>query len=122
MSSRVLIDTNILIEILNGSTSPQQLPDAGDFVISAVSVAELFALAGTSPEEERRIDKLVTELEVVAVGLSIAKRAGLLARTRRRGLPDLLIAATAIELGLSLLTRNARDFKNLPGLVIAALW
>lgn len=121
MSSRILVDTNILISLLNGAIEPQQLADAGPFVVSTVSVAELYALTGTALHEERQIDALVLEIDIAAVGISIAKRAGLLARTRRRGLADLMIAATAIELGLPLLTENVRDFKNIPGLTIKHL-
>jgi predicted nucleic acid-binding protein len=31
---------------------------------------------------------------------------------------DALIAATALELGLTLYTRNVRDFQMIPGLVV----
>jgi tRNA(fMet)-specific endonuclease VapC len=35
------------------------------------------------------------------------------------GLPDIVIAATALHLGFSVATRNARDFQRVPGLRIA---
>ena len=52
---------------------------------------------------------------------SIARRAGDLGRRWRRshvaiGLADLLIAATAIELGADLATSNIRHYPMFPGL------
>jgi predicted nucleic acid-binding protein len=52
----------------------------------------------------------------VAVDTAIAERAGRLRRGTRYRLPDTLIAATAIELRLTLVTRNTRDFEGMRGL------
>ena len=81
---------------------------------------EVYALAGMSPEEEERIDWATMFLDIIPITAAIAKRAGILARTRRRAKPDLLIAATALELKVPLLTRNVRDFKHIPGLEVKA--
>jgi len=47
---------------------------------------------------------------------TIAERGGALRRTFGMGAADALIAATALEHGLQLTTRNVRDFKKIPGL------
>lgn len=112
-----LVDTNIIIEILNGQIFPKESIAAGAY-ISTVSVMELFALAGMSDYEQKAIERMLDELTIIPVSLTIAKRAGVLARTRKRGKSDLIIAATAIELNLKLLTKNIKDFKNIPGLSI----
>ena len=55
----------------------------------------------------------------IPVTEAVARRAGALGRQwgRRTGdLPDLLIAATALEAGLELVTLNVRDFPMFPGL------
>lgn len=54
----------------------------------------------------------------VSVDQHIARHAGELGRTRATKLPDLLIAATALELGMPLVTRNVRDFRDIPGLIV----
>lgn len=114
-TSIVLLDSNYVIGILNRAISAEDFlyPHS---VISAVTVMELYALSGMSPEEERRIDEAVQHLNIVPVDIFIAKRAGILARTRKRGKADLIIAATALELNIPLLTNNIRDFKNIAGL------
>lgn len=117
----VLLDSNILIEIANTETWKHVIDEHSDliFVISAVSVMELYALAGMSEAEEKRIDQIVGYLRVAAVTRSIAKGAGRLSRTRqKRHRADALIAATALEFAIPLITRNVKDFKNIPGLVV----
>jgi len=47
---------------------------------------------------------------------SIAERGGRIRRETGIRLPDALIAATALERGLILTTRNVRDFETVPGL------
>ena len=57
----------------------------------------------------------------IAVDRAIAERAGRLRRGSRIRTPDALIAATALEHGLSLVTRNRRDFENVHGLHVLDL-
>lgn len=73
-----------------------------------------------SHNEEHRLDTALSFLKVIPVDISIAKRAGKLARIHKRATPDLLIAATAIERDIPLYTKNIKDFKGIPGLRIVA--
>ena len=50
------------------------------------------------------------------VDRTIAERGGVLRRTFGMAAADALIAATALEYGLQLTTRNVRDFAKIPGL------
>ncbi len=119
MKDPVLLDTNIVIEILNGIGDPHTF-DRCDVFISTVSIAELYALSGMSKDEERRIDAALLFLSIVPLTKEIAKRAGFLARTwtKRSQRPDLLIAATALELHIPIITKNIRDFSRIRGLMV----
>lgn len=123
MNQKILLDTNILIGIVNNEIIVSRLPVADSVFVSAMTVMELYALAGMPKTETDEIDILLSSLlQVVPVSEDIARRAGELARTRpRRGKPDLLIAASAIHLGATLITQNIRDFKNIPSLSVQTI-
>ncbi len=88
--------------------------------MSAISPEELRCGLGWKPRPRiaRCIDDFIeTEVEVLPVTGAIARRGGALrgglqAIGRPRRQPDLLIAATALEHDLPLVTRNVRDFEG----------
>lgn len=61
---------------------------------------------------ERAARAILEPLTEIGVDRGIAERAGRLRRNHGLALPDALIAATAIEAGLALITRNHRDFER----------
>ncbi|MFA5945572.1 MAG: type II toxin-antitoxin system VapC family toxin [Patescibacteria group bacterium] len=113
----VLLDTNIVIEYLKTSTLRPPIYK-GEFIISVITEAELFRFSGMSESDIKIIRLIVETCETLAVDSRIARRAGELGRTRKTRLPDLLIAATALEYGIPLITHNLRDFKNIPDLIV----
>jgi predicted nucleic acid-binding protein len=127
VTTRGLIDTNIVIRL--GAVDAALLPD--ELVISTVTLAELSAGPHHSPdpvERARRMsvlqlaeatfDPLPFDGEAArAYGRVFATvaAAGRVARGARA--VDLLIAATALAVGLPLYTRNAEDFRALERLI-----
>jgi toxin FitB len=117
----MLVDTNVVSELMRARPARPVLEWAerqDGFALSVVSVEEiLFGLQARSNARlsawfERFLERHCQTLDVT---VSIARRcARLRAELRSRGKPrtqaDLLIAATAHEHGLSLATRNVRDF------------
>jgi predicted nucleic acid-binding protein len=80
---------------------------------SVINVGELYA--GMRSAEAVATEHLLSKLECYAVTMTIARRAGLLKRDwARQGrtlkLPDMIVAATALEHGLTLMTSNRKDF------------
>jgi predicted nucleic acid-binding protein len=78
-------------------------------------------LRGVTAGEEAFTARLLAEIIWIPVDTAVATRAGELGREwRRRGrafaAPDLVIAATAIETGRTLVTSNVRDFPMFPDL------
>ena len=82
---------------------------------SVVTRCELFA--GHEMEEET-VQRLLEPFEEVPVDRPLAERAGRLRRAAGLRTPDALIAATALEHQLVLVTRNTRDFRAARGLVL----
>lgn len=107
--ANVLLDTDVCIDHLRGA---RKLRRGGDrFWYSVMTRAELFAGG-----HDRDVRKLLDPLGEIVIDRDIAERAGRIRRTTSLRLPDALIAATAIERRLALLTRNVRDFKKVRGL------
>ena len=113
-----LIDTDVWIDYLRGHPQAiacvKKLPER--VWISAVSVAELHAGVREGAERDA-LALLLSTLEVADLTTEIAARGGLLRRDYGRshgvGLNDALIAATALELDLQLLTLNVKHYPAL---------
>ena len=108
----LLLDTDVLIDVLRGA---RRLAVTGHRVAySVVTRAELFSGRAKGEEDVRA---LLSPFRELGVDATIAERAGRLARVHV-DMSDALIAATALEHGLELVTRNVRDFKEIAGLQI----
>lgn len=118
MATRLLIDTDVLIDYLRGV--PQAITyletQAESLVLSAVSVAELYAGVREGPER-KALAGFVAAFEVAPVNQAIAERAGLFRRdygkSHGTGLADALIAATAELQGAIVVTQNRKHFPML---------
>jgi predicted nucleic acid-binding protein len=109
--ARVLVDTDVFIDHLRGARRFRPGSDAVHY--SVVTRAELFAGRGT---EEARVSELLAPFHELPVDRAVAERAGRLRRASNPRMPDALIAATAIEHGCVLMTRNVADFAGIRGL------
>lgn len=130
-SASICLDTDVCVDYLrrraaNGPFAFEALPIASAW-ISAVTLCEL--RYGThrsrhrATEDERLADLLaavrVRAFDVRAAEVAAAVRAQLEARGQRIGALDTLIGAHALAEGAALMTRNAREFSRIHGLVIA---
>jgi predicted nucleic acid-binding protein len=118
-----LVDSDVLIDVSRDRSAAieyvEALPDR--WVISQVTAMEL--LVGARDKNEiARLDKFLAAFPVVPLDPSIGERAYWLLRTyaRSHGLHvfDSLIAGTALECGLALVTRNRRHFSMIQDLVL----
>jgi predicted nucleic acid-binding protein len=110
-----VLDTTVLIDHLRG------LPEARDYLrslsdIPACSeVSRTEVMVGLRSDESNLAEALFDAIGWVPVDERISRRAGELGRRHRSShaglaLADLLIAATAMELGQPLATSNTRHF------------
>ncbi|MDP9320931.1 MAG: type II toxin-antitoxin system VapC family toxin [Chloroflexota bacterium] len=110
MASDLLVDTDVCIDHLRGARPLHSV--AGLISYSVITRSELFA----GRTNEARVEEFLAPFREIPVDRMIAERAGRLRRGSAMRTPDALIAATAIEHGLELVTRNRRDFEAVPGL------
>lgn len=108
----LLIDTDIFIDHLRGSR--QLKPGRHRLHYSVITRAELFAGNTAS----NLTVELLAPIRELIIDRAVAERAGRIAREFALRLPDALIAATAVEHQLGLVTRNSNDFGRVRGLRI----
>lgn len=102
-----VFDSNILIDFLNFRLEARIVIESVQLrYVSVVSRTEL--LVGISDTRSHdAAHKLLSLCQMCDVTVAIADRAALLRRKYRFKLPDALVAATAAEFGVPLLTRDA---------------
>jgi hypothetical protein len=128
-----LLDTNIVSE-LNRPQPARQVSEwirsvpQQELFISVITIAEIVKGITRHPDAPRRLalqqwlDSFVRPWlhgRILPVSESIAERTGQIsgahdASGKPIALADALIAATAVEYGLSLATRNIKDFQRIP--------
>ena len=124
-----LLDTNVAIALRDGDAEIQRRVSAlgNDLGISVVTRIELEAglLAGVpdSAARRRRLETILKALTVVALdAAAVAAYADIIAATgfSRRKILDRMIAAQAVALDATLVTRNGADFEDVPSLRLLA--
>jgi toxin FitB len=104
----LMVDSDVVIDHLRGIRQLPPLPLA----YSVITRCELFA----GRDDPSMLHRLLAPLQEIALDSAIAERGGCLRRETGVPTPDALIAATALEHGLPLMTRNTRHFGRVPGL------
>jgi tRNA(fMet)-specific endonuclease VapC len=124
---RYLLDTNTVIALLNGHTTvltSLRAKTPSDVVLSAIVAHELCFGAYKSRNTAKNfalVEKL--QFEVLPFDQGDAAQSGQLrAALAAAGTPigpyDLLIAGQALARGLVLVTRNTRQYKRIPDLLV----
>lgn len=115
---RLLLDTNILIDVLRGRKNRRRMlydlaENGHELGISVITVAEIYA--GMRPGEALETESFLSSFEAYAVSRQVALQAGKWKqewsrKVRTLALDDLLIAATAYQYEATLITENISDF------------
>jgi tRNA(fMet)-specific endonuclease VapC len=126
---RYLIDTNILSDLVRNPAGriAQRIEAVGEETVctSLVVTAELRfgAFKKGSKRLSAQLDAVLSALDILPLEEPVDERyAGLRLALERAGTPiggnDMLIAAHALALGLTLVTANEREFSRVPGLAV----
>ncbi|MBP6821025.1 MAG: type II toxin-antitoxin system VapC family toxin [Acidobacteria bacterium] len=119
----VVVDTDILIDVTRGNGDAAEclslLEQQSNLAVSVVTEMEL--IAGCHDKAELlKIEKLLRPFQVIRISETISDRTVELLKQYRLShgllIPDALIAATALDYGVALISKNQRDFRFIAGL------
>ena len=119
-----LVDTNVMVDFTRGNVKAADYLDSlGDACrLSAITALEMIGGA-RSQREVNDLDVMISAYEQIPPTAEIARRAYYLMNTHAKsaGLQtlDSLIAATALEEGLTLVTKNRKHFQMIVDLELA---
>lgn len=127
-----MLDTNVLFELIRdprGALATRVIAEPAGAVCTNIIVAcelRFGAARKGSPVLIERVDQLLDRLDVLPLDADVDRHyADVRSAMERAGTPigshDLFIAAHARCLGLTLVTRNQREFARVPGLRVA-MW
>lgn len=100
-----IADTNALLYLLSGN--PCMKPYLSSYIgLSVISEMELLSFSGITSFEEERIRSLIQDCLVLFLTENVKNKTIALRRAYKIKLPDAIIAATAIENKLQLITAD----------------
>jgi predicted nucleic acid-binding protein len=110
-----LVDTNVLIYILQGNPNVRYFAQLGTFAVSVVTEMELLGKYKITLPEKEIISEMLRSCYVLDIDPLIKQTAIEIRQHSKIKLPDAIVAATAIRKGLSLVTAD-KGFQKIPNL------
>ncbi len=125
---KLVLDTSIIIDYLrDGKTGGAFFNEEQEDVIFYLPTIVIFELlSGQStkiPTKLKIINEFIKYFQRLELTESIAERAGTIYRdvTTKLEVPDYIIAASALEIGGTVVTLNTKHFQQIPGISIYPL-
>jgi len=112
--TKFLADTNILLYILDGNESVTAFLE-DEMYVSEITVIELLGLKGITPKQLKIRKALLETCTVIYLNDAIRNMAITMKQNQIIKIPDAIIAATALQMGMTLLTAD-KGFKKLQDL------
>ncbi len=113
----MLLDTNILIYACKpGGEKLSDWTQQPDAAVSIITRIEALGYSKLDPTEGTALRNLFSSLPEYPLNDAVAGRAIELRRQQRMDLADAIIAATALEFEIPLVTRNVDDYTHIEGL------
>lgn len=104
--NNVVLDTNIILYLLQGDAVLQDFLKEKDFTLSFVNELELLGFKNITPDEENALRYFLDECAILDINQGIKDITVELRRKYSLKLPDAIIGATAIFLGIPLLSAD----------------
>lgn len=102
----LLLDTNIALYVLNGDVTLEQYLQGKVFYVSFINELELLGYKNITISEETKIELFLEDCAIIDINEGIKEITKQIRRNYALKLPDAIVAATAIFLGVPLLSAD----------------
>jgi predicted nucleic acid-binding protein len=90
--------------------------------ISAITEIELLCWKVTTERDAEVLKNFIDSILIIELEQPIKLKTADIRKEHKMKLPDAIIAATATGYNLTLITRNIKDFKNIPAINLVNPW
>ncbi len=104
--TKLLLDTNIALYFLGGDKILADLLDQREIYLSVITEMEMLGYPSISEAEKKRIKTFMLDCKVIDLNPAIKEHAIELRRQYNLKLPDAIIAATALDLYIPLVSAD----------------
>jgi predicted nucleic acid-binding protein len=109
--SNLLVDSNILIYLLNGDHTIESILEESTVFLSFINKIELLSFQNTTSRQQEIIEEIIHNTTVIQSNDYIIEVAIQLRKKYKLKTPDAIVLATSVFLEMPLLTADARLFK-----------
>jgi len=109
--NNILLDTNIVLYLLNGEDTLIPLLEEKNLFLSFITQLELLSARYLNPDDISNIKLFISECTVIDITQGIKDYTISLRQNNSLKLPNSIIAATSLWLNMPLITADS-DFKN----------
>lgn len=110
--NRFLLDTNIILYLLQGDTTLAELLYEKQLYISVITEMEILCYKGIKQKEEKSIRAFISQCKTVNINEDIKEGTITVRKQYSTKLPDSIIIATALYLDMPLVTADT-DFNKI---------
>ncbi|MDB5088919.1 MAG: type toxin-antitoxin system VapC family toxin [Mucilaginibacter sp.] len=108
----IFVDTNIILYLLDGSDTLEEILQGKDIYISFITELELISFKGITELQEKQITELLNDCSIIQMNKLIKEKYVELRKRHRLKLADAIIAASSIAFDMPLITAD-NDFKKI---------
>jgi predicted nucleic acid-binding protein len=109
---KILLDTNIVLYLLDGDLTLAHFLNGKNLCISIISEIELLSFSGLKASDEKVIKSFLSESLIFPINEKIKETTIKLRKSNRIKLPDSIIASTSLFLGIPFISADS-DFKKI---------
>jgi predicted nucleic acid-binding protein len=108
----ILVDTNIILYLLDGSDTLAEVLQGKDLYISFITELELIGYKGNTVKQEKQIAELLNDCSIISMNKPIKEKYIEIRKKYSLKLADTIIAATSIVFDMPLITAD-KQFKTI---------